>query len=112
MVKAEVVLVNRYETYSSCRGCKGKVVKLNEVLGECTKCCAMVKLSKGAVNMAANMVLESDDGNEYKVTAFSEVIDMIIDGVEDGEDVTEKLLMAPVMIYTITKKNIVAAVSK
>ena len=76
---------------------------------QCMKCGAKAKLSKVGRNTAANVMIEDDAGKEHRVTMFDEVVQQVMKDVQEG-DVAEKLLSAPVMKYTISKKGIVSSV--
>ncbi len=56
-------------------------------------------------------MIEDEEGKEYKATAFNEVVDDIVRGI-DGEDVEEKLICAPVMKFTITSRDTISSVTK
>ena len=111
VVKGEIVGVVRCDTYASCRCCKAKVVEVSKVVGECSKCGVKVKMSKSAKSVAVQIIIEDVNGKEHRATAFNEVVNTIIDGV-DGADMCEKLLSAPVMKFTITSRETVSSVMK
>ena len=96
VVKGEIVGVVGCDSYSSCKSCKAKVVEVSEVVGECSKCGIKVEMSKCTKSVAARLVVEDEAGKEHRVTAFNEMVDDIIRGV-DGSDVSEKLLSVPMM---------------
>ena len=98
------------DSYSSCKSCKVKVVEVSEVVGECSKSGMKVKMSRCTKSVAACLVVEDEAGKEHRVTAFNEVVDDIIRGV-DGSDVTEKLLSLPMMKFTIVR-DVIVSVSK
>lgn len=110
VVKGEIVHVEKCESYNSCRTCKAKIVVVNESIGKCTKCEAKAKMSKCCRSLTVRFVIEDDGGKEYRVTAFDDIVKKITDG-QDGEDIGEKMLCAPVMTFTINSKDIVSAVS-
>ena len=111
MVTAEIVAVSKCESYLTCRVCRAKVLHLSGTVGECTKCEAKVKLSKTVSNVKVSMILEDEDKKEHRVTAFSDIIEEITKEI-DGDDLAEKLLLAPTMVYTISRKDIVLSVQK
>lgn len=81
------------------------------MVGTCTKCSLKVKMASCKKGMVARLMIEDDEGKTYTVTAFQNVIEDVIQG-QEGEDVTEKLISAPPLTFTITKKDILVAVSK
>ncbi len=112
VIKGEIVGVLACDAYSSCRSCKAKVIKKNEVMGECSKCGMKMKMARCGKSMAVRLIIEDDDGNEHKATAFTEVVQRIIQGVDAGSDVEEKMLSAPLMNFTISTKDTVSSVTK
>ncbi len=107
---AEVVGVISCDNYNSCASCKAKVVKKSEVMGECTKCGMMVKMSRCKQSAAAKLVLEDNSGKVHKVTAFTDVVEDIV-REQVGSTTAEKILSAPVMKWTVTRKDIVSSVT-
>ena len=110
IVKGEIAQVEKCESYSSCRTCKAKIVAENEIVGKCPKCEAKVKMSKCLKSVSTRLVIVDDDDREYRVTAFDDMLKNMIGG-QIEEDIEDKLLRAPVMVFTINKKDIVCAVS-
>ena len=111
MVEGEITGVSSCEEYVSCKSCKAKVIKLSTNIGECTKCNMKMKLSKCTKSIAARFIIEDEGGYEYKVTAFNEIVNAITSHVAEGNDIAEKMLCAPTMTFTISKKDIVSSVS-
>ena len=110
IVTGEIVHVEKCEKYNSCRTCKAKVVKVNESIGKCSKCDAKMKFAKNCESITARFVIVDHEGQEHKVTAFDEIVKEISNG-QMGDDIEEKLLSAPVMIFTVNNRDIVCAVS-
>ena len=110
VVKGEIVGVVGCDSYSSCKSCKAKVVEVSEVVGECSKCGMKVKMSRCTKSVAARLVVGGEAGKGHRVTAFNEVVDDIIRGV-DGSDVSEELLSVPMMKFTIVR-DVIVSVSK
>ena len=110
IVKGEIVHVEKCDTYDSCRTCRAKVIAINETIGKCSKCEAKVKMSKSYRSRTARFVVKDCNGHEYKVTAFDEVVEKIVDGL-DGEEIEDKLLCAPEMTFTLNNKDVVCAVN-
>ncbi len=110
VVEGEIVGVVGCDGYRSCRSCNAKVVEVSKVVGECSKCGMKMKISRCGKSVAARLVIEDDEGKEHKATAFNDVVDDIIRGV-DGENL-EKMLSAPVMKFTITTRNTISSVTK
>lgn len=110
VVKGEVVGVVSCERYVSCMECKAKVVDVTATIGACTKCGMKMKLSRCPQRLVARLRIEDEAGATYTVTAFQQPIDDIIRN-QEGADDTEKLLSAPVMKFTITKDDILSAVT-
>ena len=61
--EGEIVHVLSCEEYSSC--CKAKVVKVTDVIGECTKCGGKMKIRKCVKSIAARVVIEDNNGDNF-----------------------------------------------
>ena len=109
VVKGEIVQVEKCEVYSSYCTCKAKIVE-NEFVGKSPKSEAKVKISKCPKSVSTRLVILDKDDQEYRVTAFDDMVKIMTNGQID-EDIEDKLLCAPVMTFTINKKDIVCAVS-
>ena len=59
-------------TWSCCIKCKGKVLVCRDVVGECTKCGAKMKLNKCGLQHMAKIVTEEQEGGEHTLTLFGE----------------------------------------
>lgn len=77
VVKGEIVGVLGCDEYESCRSCKAKVADVSEVVGECSKCGMKAKLGRCAKSVAARVIIEDEEGTEYKVSAFNDVVEEI-----------------------------------
>ena len=111
VVKGEIVGVLGCDEFKSCRSCKSKVVSVNEVIGQCSKCGMKAKLSKCAKCVAARIIIEDEEGKEYKVSVFSGAVEDIVQDVE-GDDLVERMIRAQAMEFTITKQDVIVAVGK
>ena len=69
VIQAEIVAVLRVETYIGCRNCNSKVTQVGTI-GECTKCCARMKITKCKNRRVGRVILEDSSGNEHKLTMF------------------------------------------
>ncbi len=98
------------DTYNSCVSCKAKVQKKSETVGECTKCGMMAEMSRCHKSTAARLVLEDDKGNIHKVTAFNDIVEDIARG-QEGSTIVERVLSAPSMNWTVSRKDIVSSVT-
>ena len=121
VVKAEIIAVISCETYSSCKNCDGKIIQISKVLGRCGKCNTKLKMSKCNSKKVGRIIIEdSDDGTEYKLTVFDEVLNQIANIAKSTEelqgeingDLSELLLSAPQLIYTFTSKEVVSCVAQ
>ena len=108
IVKGEIVGVMMY---NSCRVCKAKVMAMNDMMGECSKCGMKVKMNRCGRSKVARFMIEDSQEKVYEVAAFQDVIEVITEGT-DGADNIYKMLGAPTMTFTITDKDIVASVAK
>ena len=60
-VIGEIASVPYYSNYLSCTECNAKVDPVDSICGKCTKCFAMVKLSKCKNNIVCKVKLEEED---------------------------------------------------
>jgi len=116
VVKAEVVSVISIDSYFSCRNCPGTETKKG--VGECGKCKAKVKLAKCKNRNVARIEIEKEnDGVQYKLTVFDDVVEKIARFCqEDGsseEDISELLLLSPMLSYIVNlNKETVCSVAR
>ena len=115
-INAELVAVLNTETYISCRNCNGKVIELNNGVGECSKCNCKMKMKKCKDKSVVRVILEESEGKEYKVSMFNEVIQEVIKisgEAADSGDITNQLLLSSELSYTInTRKETVCSVAR
>ncbi len=97
VVEGEIDGVMSCNEYPSCISCKSKVKKENDVIGECSKCGLVMKLSKCP---NASMVKVLIGGQDRVVTMFEGVISKVVDGVS-GKNLTMKLLGAPALKFFV-----------
>ena len=114
MFEGEIVTVMSVEMYSSCRNCNAKV-ESSEGIAVCGKCNSKMKALKCAKKGVARVIVEDTAKQEHKLTIFSEVIDSIVNYANlssSNVDVAEKLLLAPLLCYTVNTKDIVSSVTR
>lgn len=70
--------------YACCKFCKSKVVSEDNLLAECSKCSALMKLSCCSQTKSAKFVVSEDSsGRETTLSAFEPVLSRIVDGWVD-----------------------------
>jgi len=114
VVKGDIVAVTSLDLYKGCRNCNAKVVDNNaNAMAVCSKCSTKMKVARCTNQKVANVILEGIDRKEYRVTIFNEVLDRIISICEanDEGDVTDQLLTAPTLTFTISHKDVVSSFS-
>ena len=90
VVEGEIVAVLSADEYRTWMKCKGKVFICSDVVGECTKCGAKLKLHICGLQQMAKIVIE-DEGGEHTLTLFGEQLEgLLIHEVGDGT--ADKLL--------------------
>ena len=112
IVQGEIVGIMNTEAYNNSRVCKAKVMAVNDIISECSKCakCAMkVNMNRCGKSEVARFMIEDSQQKIYDFSAF--VIEAIVEGT-DGTDDVHKMLGTPTMTFTITDKDIVASVAK
>lgn len=110
-VEGEITAIISVDDYPTCVSCKGKVKSVTDVIGECMRCNAKVKISRCNHSNSVKFVVESSEGKIWRLTAFNEQMQAIIDG-EYGGSIEEKMLSADKMKFFFTTSNIVKAVRK
>ena len=112
VVKAEIVAVIGVDNYRSFRNCNAKVSVINVFMGECNKCRARMKCTD------QNVVLEMSMDRSTCTSIFDEVLNHAIEFAKvriadsaSQNTVSELLLSAQQLTYTISRKEIVASVS-
>jgi len=64
-VAGEIVAVLCVDEYPNCVSCKGKINAVSDVMGECTKCKAKVKLLGCGTSIRAKFMVEGVDKKSY-----------------------------------------------
>ena len=111
VAEGEITAVLSVDDYISCVSCKGKVKALSEIVGECLKCCAKVKMSRCGRNTSVKFVVEGSEDKSWRLTAFKEQVDAIVSD-QQGNSIEDKMLSAPPMKFYYTSTNIVKAIRK
>ena len=75
IVTGEIISVIFVDQYACCVACKAKVEAIDDVVGQCKKCSAMIRLSRCASGTTARFIFESTtSGEQYTLVAFNEVV--------------------------------------
>lgn len=61
IVKGEIVGVMNTEAYNSCRVCKAKVMAVNDMMGECSKCLMKMKMNRCGKSKVARLRFMIED---------------------------------------------------
>ncbi len=93
------------DQYTTCLSCKGKVSSVNATLGQCTKCTAVMKLTKCQESITARLLIQGEPGAQHTVTAFHQEVLAIIKSSETS-DIQSQLSSASDMKLTINAKNV------
>lgn len=91
MASGEITAVISVAEYRCCKLCRSKV-EIQDVLATCTKCSAVMKVSRCCESKSAKFVVSQDSGYDIILSAFEPVLSRIIEGVS-GRDLTTKLLL-------------------
>ena len=87
IVKGEIVGVMNIEVYNSCRVCKAKVMAVNDMMGECSKCGMKIKMNRCDKSKVARFMIEDSQQRVYEVSAFQDVIEVIIQDSDGTDDI-------------------------
>ena len=98
VAEGEIIAILGIDEYISCVNCRGKVKGRDEVIGECIKCKAKVKLSRCSKSSSAKFVVEDSSGRKWYLTAFDEQVTAIIAN-ECGSSIEERMLSASSMKF-------------
>ena len=110
ILKGEISAVISIAEYACCKFCKSKVVSEDNLLAECSKCSALMKLSCCSQTKSAKFVVsEHSSGQETTLLAFEPVLSRIVDGV-NGHSLPVKLLMAPRKLFRFNNRCVVFSV--
>ena len=62
-IKGDISAVLSSTEYLSCRFCRSKIVPDDEILGECSKCCALMKVSTCEKTKSAKVVVAEESSS-------------------------------------------------
>lgn len=112
-ISGEVTAVISTAEYYSCKFCCSKVeLEEDGVVGECTKCGAVLKVSRCNKMKSAKFVVEDPSSKrEMTLSAFEPVLSRIVTGVS-GRNLCLKLLSAPSKMYRFNDRNVVSSVQE
>ena len=110
VVEGEIIAILVIDEYISCVNYRGKVKGRDEVIGECIKCKAKVKMSRCSKSASAKFVVEGSSGRMWYLTAFDEQVTAIIAN-ECGSSIEERMLSASSMKF-VTSSKIVREIKK
>ena len=74
--------VMNIEMYNSCRMCKAKVMAVNDMMGESSKCAMKVKMNRCGKSKVARFMIEDSQQKVYEVSAFQDIIEVIIEDTD------------------------------
>ena len=111
-ITGEIIAVQSISNYLSCVSCSGGTVQtLTSTIGKCSKCDAIIKLSRCNQSNSARIVVSDQNNLNYYFTIYSDQLKVLLD---DEQDCTqENLLMTHIHTFNYyTKTNIVKEVQK
>lgn len=106
VIKGELIAVLSADTYHCCINahCRAKVVPFDEYFGECRKCNATIKLHKCPLMETSVIMMEGEDGVEYKITLFAKEIEHLTNGINEAT-LMKRLLKVNKLEVTINQQN-------
>lgn len=110
-VEGEISSVISTNEYASCKFCNCKVLSEDEIVGQCSKCNAVFKMSKCAVTITAKVIITDEKGKDHPVTIFEPILSKVVEGV-NGDSLATKLVLAPAFVYKINKRDVVFSVTQ
>ena len=110
-VEGEISSVISTNEYASCKFCNCKVLSEDEIVGQCSKCNAVFKMSKCSVTITAKVIITDEKGKDHPVTIFEPILSKVVEGV-NGDSLATKLVLAPAFVYKINKRDVVFSVTQ
>jgi len=87
-----VFAVDKFESYSSCVKCNGKVTMIDEDdIGECPKCGTMQKIEECKQTLIAQLRTKAENGDRFCLSAFDVVLLKIAE--EPANNISKKALI-------------------
>ena len=88
-----------------------KVDAIDDILGRCTKCRALSKLTKCPITTLAK-VLVTDNGYDHTLTTFDPVLSQIVGSTTSQDDLERKLILLPWHRFRVTSRDVVFGAEK
>ena len=98
VASGEISAVISVAEYRCCKLCCSKV-KIQDVLATCTKCSAVMKVTRSCESKSAKFVMTQVTGHDTTLS-----VSRIIEGVS-GRDLTSKLLMTSPKVFRFNDRN-------
>ena len=73
-IDGEIDSVLSLTDYRQCKVCNSKIEIINDIIGRCTKCKALSKLSKCPVTSMAKLIISDNLRNEHTLTIFQPIL--------------------------------------
>ena len=114
VIEGEIQSVLGLEQYPSCKECHSKVVQIDGVCGQCSRCDTVVKLSKCPSGMVAKVKVEDDNGHSHHATMFNKIILAIVGDGPHGNTtaIATQLLQSEKMTFKINNKDVITEINR
>ena len=105
-VEGEITAVISSSEYLSCKFCRSKAVASDELVAECSKCNAVMKVSCCEKTKAAKFVVTDESGHDTTLSTFEPVLSKIA-GSASGSSLAHKLTRASRKVFRYNDRNVV-----
>jgi len=95
----------------NCFLCAGDVIAISDIMGECNRCKAKLRMSHVKRSVTVTFRVEETDGRSHNVVARHNMVSKITEG-EDGNSIEEKMLSASDIRFSLDEGNVVCEVDK
>ena len=109
-IEGEINSILSSAIFHKCKLCNSKVDNLDDKLGRCTKCKALLKLTKCPLTTFAKILISDEVGYDDTLTSFEPVLTQIAGTSTSQEDLERTLIMNPPRKFRVSNCNIVFGV--
>ena len=109
-IEGEIDSILSSAIFHKCKLCNSKVDKLDDKLGRCTNCKALLKLTKCPLATFAKILISDKVGYDNTLTSFEPVLTQIVGTTTSQVDLERILIMNPPQKFRVSSHNIVFGV--
>ena len=106
-IEDEIDCILSSAVFHKCKLCNSKVDNLDDKLGRCTKCKALLKLTKCPLATFVKILISDKVGYDNTLTSFEPVLTQKVGITTSQEDLERKLIMNPPQKFRVSSRNII-----